>query len=363
MSEVRNDNSRKLRRFFAVALAGLLISGAAFGLGWAVRELASPMSDAENDANKPRSRIAITEGEVGSSLTLGATAEWTRAALTTGHPSGVLTTAPTEPTSVPEGGTLFTVNLRPIVLGNGSIPMYRDIAAGAHGEDVTQLQEMLSRLGYYEGTANGDADSLTRWAVIAWQNDLGVEADGVVRKGDIVFTNTAPVTVILHAERGVGDTLTGSEPVIEVVAPEPRVLLSLTDAQRSLVMEGMRVTAAKPEGGTWGGRVGPTIDTDQPGSITASLLNEDGGPLCGTECDQVRSGGTILTTIYQIEPVSGLTIPVTAIRTDSAGRTSVVREDGEPVAVEVLATAHGIAAISGDGLKAGVSIVIGAPGG
>lgn len=54
------------------------------------------------------------------------------------------------------------------------------IEEGDMGQDVTQIQERLNALGYDAGAADGDFGSRTAAAVMAFQRDRGLEADGVV---------------------------------------------------------------------------------------------------------------------------------------------------------------------------------------
>lgn len=58
-------------------------------------------------------------------------------------------------------------------------------AAGAYqegdsGEEITAIQSRLSSLGYNPGGADGDFGSLTTEAIKRFQQDRGLEADGVV---------------------------------------------------------------------------------------------------------------------------------------------------------------------------------------
>lgn len=51
---------------------------------------------------------------------------------------------------------------------------------GANGTDVQRLQGDLSRLGYNIGTIDGDFGANTEQAVIKFQQDNNLTADGVV---------------------------------------------------------------------------------------------------------------------------------------------------------------------------------------
>ena len=56
---------------------------------------------------------------------------------------------------------------------------YRRLAEGSRGDDVKALQNRLNKLGYKCGTADGIFGSGTKTAVMAFQEAIGVEQDGV----------------------------------------------------------------------------------------------------------------------------------------------------------------------------------------
>ena len=62
----------------------------------------------------------------------------------------------------------------------GDRPLYYDVEHPLRGEDVERIQANLSRLGFYYGHLNGVFCRKTRYAVVELQQNLGLEADGVV---------------------------------------------------------------------------------------------------------------------------------------------------------------------------------------
>jgi len=69
------------------------------------------------------------------------------------------------------------------------------------GEDIAEVQRILQILGYYRGNITGEYDSLTEQAVMDFQQDFGLPADGVVgpktyevlfRQRDITLGDTRP---------------------------------------------------------------------------------------------------------------------------------------------------------------------------
>ncbi|MDY0827780.1 peptidoglycan-binding domain-containing protein [Microbacterium sp. BG28] len=347
---------RPWARVLTVVLVVVVASAAAFAGGWALRELAAPVVV---DAAAPVVYVPIAEGEVKSTVTLGATSAWTRSALAPNSAVGVLTSLPEEGQEVAEGSVLYTVDLRPIVLGVGSIPMFRDLVEGASGDDVEQLQAFLSRLGYFNATPDGEFGGLTTRAVSMWQHDLGVERTSTVRRGDILFTSDATLRVVRTADMSVGANLSGGEAVLERLSPQPEIYLTLTESQKSVVAAGMRVMIADAAGGQREGTVGEIRpDLTDPTRSRAILLSADGGPLCADFCGAPGTESSFLVQVYQAGPVSGLTVPSTVIRTSGTGETFVVGEAGQDLPVTVLLAASGTAVIEGDGLSVGMQIAV-----
>lgn len=103
---------------------------------------------------------------------------------TTGGASGAdgetaeqqVTKAPTAGTKLKEGDVLMTVSGRPVLVLSGSVPMYRTIAPGVSGDDVTQLQKALRRVGFDPGSISGTFRRGTASAVTRWYKSKGYEA-------------------------------------------------------------------------------------------------------------------------------------------------------------------------------------------
>jgi peptidoglycan hydrolase-like protein with peptidoglycan-binding domain len=87
-----------------------------------------------------------------------------------------VTKAPVAGTVVKEGDVLMTVNGRPVFALRGAVPMYRALGPGASGDDVTQLQKALRRLGSDPGSISGTFRQGTAAAVTDWYRNKGYEA-------------------------------------------------------------------------------------------------------------------------------------------------------------------------------------------
>ncbi|MEV7289743.1 peptidoglycan-binding protein [Streptomyces sp. NPDC093252] len=74
------------------------------------------------------------------------------------------------------GRVLMEISGRPVFVLPGSLPVYRDLKPGAHGEDVEQLQKALDGLGHSTG---GDRKGVfgpgTKTAVTAFYSSIGYD--------------------------------------------------------------------------------------------------------------------------------------------------------------------------------------------
>ena len=168
-------------------LIGLGAVVAAAAIGWiAATQIKSPAEIAAQTA--PPNPSAITVPVEQRTLTSDVV---TRGTVRFGSPqavalpgstlkksSGIVTTAPTLGASLKEGSVAMTVSGRPLFVLQGAKPAHRDLGPGARGDDVQQLEDALSRLGFSPGTRDGVYDSRTATAVSAWYKATGWAAFG-----------------------------------------------------------------------------------------------------------------------------------------------------------------------------------------
>lgn len=342
----RNDSPVRPRlRWVGIGALILLLGG---GIGWAAATVLTPAKDVLDST--AYTYVEVVNGEVGSSINLNTVAAWTPIPVGSNLASGVVTSVNVEPgQEVGPGAVLYTVNLRPVVIGQGSIPAFQSLSQGASGADVAQLQSMLAALGFYTYEVDGKFDWVTAQAVKAWQKSLGLEADGSVQAGDVVFVPGLPTRVALDTETVKrGASLGGGEEVVQGLPPTPAFTIPVTDTQASLMPTGTRVEITGPEGDTWDGFV---IDqqTDEQEGIAVILAGKDGASICGDACGTIPVTGEALlrSRIVTVESVTGLTVPSAALLSKSDGSLSVIDDEGVEHEVTVVTSARGMSVIEG----------------
>jgi peptidoglycan hydrolase-like protein with peptidoglycan-binding domain len=133
--------------------------------------------------------------------------------------SGTYTAVPEEDDLLEQGDVIAEVDDRPVVLLYGDLPAYRTLQYGrspSEGADVEQLETALVALGYDpdgDVTVDEEFDWYTEQMVEDWQEDMGMDDDGAVNLGEVVFLPEA--VEIESVPIAVGDTA-GQGPVAMV---------------------------------------------------------------------------------------------------------------------------------------------------
>lgn len=349
MSSTRSDLLTRRDRWWRSALIGgaLMVAGAL--IAWAVLSVMRPASDVLEATDYTFAEVST--GEVGASLRLNTVAQWTSSPVGSNRADGVVNSVEASSgDDVGQGDVLYTVDLRPVVIAEGPVPMFRDVGAEASGGDVRQIQQLLADLGYYTGPVEGEAGSSTVDAIRAWQGSLGVEQTGVVPVGDVVFVPSLPTRIVLDSELIVrGATLAGGEAVVSALSETPDFTLPVTDAQSALIPTGARVEITSPEDDVWPGQVSDRDRDAETGIVTIHIEGEDDAGICGDDCAQIPASGESMlsTVIVTVETVTGLMVPSSAIVTDVNGQTLLIDEDGERLEVTVVASAQGMSIVEG----------------
>lgn len=92
------------------------------------------------------------------------------------------------------------------VLGASTYNFTRTLQVGSTGDDVTQLQQLLTQEGVYTGPVTGFFGNLTMAGVMAYQAKYGIEQAGVV--GPVTLTHLNGATASITASSDTGYTFT-----------------------------------------------------------------------------------------------------------------------------------------------------------
>ncbi len=339
-------------------LFGLLVlAGIAAAGFWAGRVVTQPPEDPTLDTAEPLEYVVSTD-TVGRTLSFTAIGEWELTPLGRNSAQGVVTTVETSPTDqVSAGDVLYSVDLRPVVVAEGSVPMFRNLGLRAKGPDVAQLQTLLTSLGFYGGEADGSFGSSTRNAVRDWQDSLGVDDTGTVSDGDIVFVPELPATVVLSDDVKVGARLSGGEEVVLLVPEDPTFRIPLAPEQASLVPLTADVSIVFAAG-EWQAIIDRAVETEF-GQLDLVLAPSTGTSICGNECPEwvdLNGPTSFRANIVVIPETTGPAVPVAAISTDAGNRAFVTLSNGSLQEVTVVESANGLAVI--DGIEPGTTILI-----
>ena len=346
---MKADRSSRRRLSPVAALAFCLVVAAGAAGLWAGAVIFRPAEQAVPASDY--TTAVVRAGAVSASVNLVATAHWTQSPAGTNSASGTVTTvshAPGEPAD--HGAELYTVDLRPVVLARGVIPAFRDIDATSEGEDVAQLQELLGDLGFYRGAADGAPGPRTAAAIKEWQEAAGFPADGVVRRGDLIFVPEVPTRLVVdEALISRGAVVSGGEVVARTLPDQPTFSVTATAAQAAQVGVGVAAEITGPHG-PW--RAVTAVQRVEPEvGVSIALTGVDGGSVCGEECaDLDVTQDTLLPVVLTTTPeTTGLTVPTASIQTDVNGDPVVTDSAGGRHRVDVVAAAKGVSVVTGLG--------------
>jgi peptidoglycan hydrolase-like protein with peptidoglycan-binding domain len=231
------------------------------------------------------------------------------------------------------------------------------------GPDVRQLQENLQALGYFEADLEPDEvfGQYTEAAVIAWQAARGVEDDGIVRLGDVVFLPGAVRLTTVTAQLG---TRVSAGQSIATTSSTTRVItVSLNANRQDILAVGDAVTVELPDGTTTPGRIDAiasvaTPPTQQGGSAQVEVTVRLDDPATSGSQD----GAPVTVAIVRDRRENVLTVPVTALIALAEGGYAVEAVDADG-AVRLVAVTPGlfsgtVVEVRSDELAEGQSVAV-----
>lgn len=342
--------ARRTARWLALVLVVALAAGA----GWWAARVTTAHDIPEVDAGSQQVQVEVVDGTVGRALAVNVTVARPFRLLASNSLEGVVTSVGGGDAQL--GEPVFVVAGVPARAVVGVMPFYRDLAGGTSGADVTQLQDALRDLGYFQGSSDGRFGASTTRAVTAWQKAVGEPATGTVTLGSLIAFPQLPATYRLDEDFVVGAVVGGGEPAVFAPAGDAEFRLVLGADQARLVPAEADVMVTF-EDLQWAAVVtSSTVGED--GSTTFALVGPDGGAVCGEQCASLpgQEQITLLAQVQVVPQTTGPAVPVAAVRTAADGGTYVVLPGGDEEAVTVLAAGDGLAIV--DGLTAGDQVVV-----
>ncbi len=227
------------------------------------------------------------------------------------------------------------------------------------GDDVEQLEAALGALGYDPGSIDGIFSEETRLAVLEWQSATGMEEDGVVDLGEIVFLE-GPVRVSEQLST-VGTRVNAGGPVLAVTSSEKVVRLNLPARNQGIVSVGDEVIIVMPDFSETGGvvaSVATTATVDQGNQAVFEVIVDFVDPAVAEGLDEAPVDVEVISD--SVENV--LAVPVSALVALSEGGYAVevatATGDIRLVAVDPGFFAEGFVEIVTTGVSAGDRVVL-----
>ncbi|MEV7077965.1 peptidoglycan-binding protein [Streptomyces sp. NPDC093516] len=151
----------------------------------------------------------------------------------------LVTHLPKQGATLTEGSVLMQVSGRPVFVLRGPVPMYRTLGPGVSGDDVSQLQSALRRLGHDPGGTGGHYGQGTATAVAQWYKSKGFQArtpstEEQKQRDDLEEAVTQAQITLLQAQNDQGgSTKDGGEATAPPASDAARAL-ELKSAQDQL---------------------------------------------------------------------------------------------------------------------------------
>ena len=168
--------------------------------------------------------------------------------------NGTVTSVVESGTSIVQGDVLYSVNGEPVAVLYGEVPAYRtlqDARTDLQGDDILQLEQALTDLGYNGGTVTVDGTYTGNTAAMVedWQADIGATTDGSVDLGEVVFI-PGPA-VVIDVGVAVGDGVNDGRLIANVTGTVPSQGADVQALEENLVALGFDAEGGMAADGVW----------------------------------------------------------------------------------------------------------------
>ena len=350
------------RAVFRTVAAGMVVVGVVGAAVWTASARPSSGGTDDRGTSKSTATAEVTRRTLVEQEKVEGTLGYGKTQVVTAQLQGTITKLPAEGSVVERGQSLYELDGgRQVTLMYGERPAWRTLGRGAKGPDVRQLEENLVAMGFATTdtlTVDDEFTGQTAAAVRRWQKAMGVEQDGVVELGEVVFL-PGPVRVSAHKSPAGSQSHPGAT-IVEVSGTARVVTVDLDARRQSLVQVGTQVEVELPDGKRIPGTVseiGKVAQVkSQGGKATVEVVITLGQ---GAGGDLDKAPVTVRITRQARERV--LTVPVNALLALPEGGYAVeVDEHGSrrmvPVTTGVFSQGH--VEVSGEGVTEGTKVVV-----
>jgi peptidoglycan hydrolase-like protein with peptidoglycan-binding domain len=342
-----------------IGIYGLLALVAAVGIGLAYANNSS--RDGQASASTiPTSLVPVTRRDLTDSITVDGALGYGPSTPLTNHLQGTVTSAPSAGDVIDRGQAIYRIDNRPVILMFGNVPAYRDLRLGvSDGPDVKELEENLLALGYANSSslkANGHFDSYDVAAIKRWEKALGLDQDGVVPFGRVIFVPGSVRIDKVNVTNG-GQAGPGT-PVVEVTSKQRIVTIDLDARRQDIAVVGAPVQVTLASGRTINGTI------SEVGKVATTANNQTTIKVYVT-LDDPTSSGTVDHAPVKVAIASQthkgvLAVPINALLAIPGGYAVEVSTNGRrhQVPVKTGLFAQGMVEITGDGIGEGTLVVV-----
>ncbi|MFJ2833646.1 peptidoglycan-binding protein [Streptomyces sp. NPDC087263] len=345
-------------------VVGVLVAA---GAGVAVTD---PFKEAPKESTTktaaPTGLSKVTQGTLSARTLQNGTLGYAGSYDVVNNAKGTMTKLPAVGDVISQGEVLYRVDGKPVVLLQGAAePVYRDLAYGAEGADVRQLNAALVTLKYAtKDQIDPDSDYFSKqtlYALKELQDDVGLDDSGELPLGQAVFLPVEEIRVVKSdAVRG-GPAGQGQN-VMQVSSTKRQVVVELNASEQTGVAVGDKVTITLPDGKTTPGVVSSVgkVAKQVEDKTTIEVRIKPQDPKATGGLDQAPVQVAIIS-----DTVKGvLSVPVNALLALSGGgyAVEVVQAGGEHKLIAIRTglfdDSEGKVEVSGAGLAVGQQIVV-----
>ncbi|TMR97710.1 peptidoglycan-binding protein [Nonomuraea basaltis] len=273
--------------------------------------------------------------------------------------NGTVTGLPAEGATVTRGKAIFHLDNNPVTLLYGALPAYRTLSTGVKGADVKQFEQNLWALGYRGFTVDSTYSWATASTVKDWQDDLDLTKTGTVDPSQIVYTAGAVRVASLSTQVG---TVVGPGAAVEkITGTSPRATVALDTSSGRLAKQGATVQVTLPDGKVVPGKIIKVATVVSQGDNGEADTTKIKVTIRFTSAVKSMGAAAVTVAFTAGKRPNVLAVPVAALLALAEGGYGVQVADGSTtriVAVETGLFADGKAEITGNGLQAGMKVVV-----